>query len=107
MKRVGEIRFFEIGTSLMIGSFIMYGGFLLNKFFAIIVANKIGKGLWIGLATVITFFIVSFYITKFIGEPEEFGIMTDLLIYQAIVAILTTVILEQHLKNKEKVKDMN
>ncbi len=33
--------------------------------------------------------------------------MTDLLIYQAIVAILTTVILEQHLKNKEKVKDMN
>ena len=32
----------------MIGSFIMYGGFLLNKFFAIIVANKIRKGLWIG-----------------------------------------------------------
>ncbi len=67
---VGKIRFLEIVTSLMIGSNIMYGGVLLNEFilpntflitllfvvFAIIVANKIGKSLWSGLATVILFF---------------------------------------------------
>ncbi|MFC0561491.1 hypothetical protein [Halalkalibacter alkalisediminis] len=105
----------------MVGSFIMYVGVLLNEFIfpnlplitllfvvlAIIVANKIGKSLWNGLATVILFFIFSFYITKNIGEPEEFGMMSDLLIYQGIIAILTTVTLEQLSKKQRKSQDIN
>ncbi|MFC0562326.1 hypothetical protein [Halalkalibacter alkalisediminis] len=51
--------------------------------------------------------LFSFYITKNIGEPEEFGMMTDLLIYQGIVAILTTITLEQFSKKQRKSQGMN
>jgi NADH:ubiquinone oxidoreductase subunit 6 (subunit J) len=69
---------------------------------AVIVANKIGKSLWNGLATFILFFILSFYFTKNFGEPDEVVMIIDILIYQGLVAVLTTFVLDLHSKNKEK-----
>jgi K+-sensing histidine kinase KdpD len=117
---VSEIRFLEIAASITIGSIIMYIGVLLNEFIlpntsivtllfviiAVIVANKIGKSLWNGLAAFILLFIFYFYFTKNFGEPEEL-MMDDLLIYQALIAVITTFVLDLLSKYKEKASSIS
>lgn len=74
---------------------------LLFVIIAVIVANKIGKSLWNGLSAFILFFIFSFYFTKNFGEPEEVVMIIDLLIYQGLIAVFTTFVMDLLSENRE------